>query len=224
MKKVLFTLLCLAGIWATEVAKAAEFSYVWSTEFPSYASQTPKSDFTTSDGQFRFTSDKASGTSGPVFDKDNKAGLLLKLYAGNTLRIESLKGAKVTAITFVIGGNGHYNLAELSPSAGAMGTPYLGKDPTNSFKEYKLFWTGETQDITFTVGQYCKYGSDCVDQGHTDNPGTCMTKQIILTATTSTAIDEIHNAKCESVKILRDGHLLILRDGQEFNVLGQSVR
>ena len=51
---------------------------------------------------------------------------------------ESLKGEKITAITFVIGGNGHYKLADLTPSTGEMDEPYLGKDATDTFREYRL--------------------------------------------------------------------------------------
>lgn len=103
MKKFVFLLLLAASVVAVS---AAEYSYVWSDEFPNYKSQIPSSDFTTADGLFRFTSDKAGGVSGPQFGEDSKAGLLLRLYAGNTLRIESLTTAKITAVTFVIGGNG----------------------------------------------------------------------------------------------------------------------
>ena len=86
----------LMAVLLTTGVMAAEYSYVWSTEFPNYKSQIPSSDFTTNDGLFRFTSEKAQGVSGPQFGADSKAGLLLRLYADNTLRIESLKGEKIT--------------------------------------------------------------------------------------------------------------------------------
>ena len=86
---VLWTIVIIA-IGAT----AAEYSYIWSNEFPNYKSQIPSSDFTTNDGLFRFTSEKAGGVTGPQFGADNKAGLLLRLYADNTLRIESLMGPR----------------------------------------------------------------------------------------------------------------------------------
>ena len=204
---------------------AAEHSYVWNDVYPNYKSQIPSSDFTTPDGLFRFTSDKAEGVSGPAFGEDSKAGLLYRLYADNTLRIESLKGGKISAITFVIGGNGHYKLAELTPSSGEMGTPYLGKDPTDSFREYKLFWTGNTEDITFTVGHECEYGVDCAEQGKTGEPGTCMTKQIIITSEkdTPSAIDQMVNSKCPNGKYIKDGVLLIKHDGHLYNSVGTRV-
>ena len=129
--------------------QAAEHVYTWGTEFQNYKSQMPSSDFTTADGLFRFTTEKAQGTSGPQFDEDSKAGLLLRLYADNTLQIESLKGEKITAITFVIGGNGHYKLADLTPSTGEMDEPYLGKDATDTFREYveQVYLRAETIEL-----------------------------------------------------------------------------
>ena len=222
MKKqvfVLFAALLSVGLMA------ADYSYVWDTEFPNYKSQIPSSDFTTSDGFFRFTSEKANGVSGPQFGADNKAGLLLRLYADNTLRIESLKGEKITAITFVIGGNGHYKLTDLTPSIGQMGEPYLGKDATNTFREYRLFWSGETTDVTFTVGHECEYGIDCADQGKEGEPGTCMTKQIIITTASEQGIEAIVTPTDRARKVMIDGVLYIVRpDGKIFNVLGTEMK
>ncbi len=204
---------------------AADHSYIWNDVYPNYKSQIPSSDFTTPDGLFRFTSDKAKGVSGPAFDEDSKAGLLYRLYADNTLRIESLKGGKISAITFVIGGNGHYKLAQLMPSSGAMGTPYIGKDPTGTFREYKLFWTGNTEDITFTVGHECEYGVDCAEQGKTGEPGTCMTKQIIITSENDapTAIDAVLGSSTKDAKVIRNGQLYIMHKGKMYNAQGMRV-
>ena len=216
--------LLLVASFAMLNMMAAEYSYVWSTEYPNYKQQIPSSDFTTNDGLFRFTSDKATGVSGPQFGADSKAGLLLRLYADNTLRIESLSGDKITGITFVIGGNGHYKLANLTPSKGAMGEPYLGKDPSGSFKEYRLFWSGNTSDVTFTVGHECEFGSDCADQGKTGEPGTCMTKQIIITTASEQAIDQISNDQSPITnKVIIDGRLYILRSGHSYTLTGTEV-
>lgn len=219
-------LLFVLGFTMAALLNAAEHSYAWDTEFPNHKSQIPSSDFTTADGLFRFTSDKAEGISGPAFGADSKAGLLLRLYADNTLRIESLSGAEITAITFVIGGNGHYKLAELTPSTGAMGDPYLGKDASDSFREYRLFWTGSTKDITFTVGHECLYGIDCAEQGKENEPGTCMTKQIIISATESvSAVTNISATAAQSAeKILHNGQLLIIRGDQAYTPHGQVIK
>ena len=224
MKNVALTVLSV--LLAVQLC-AAEHSYVWNDVFPNYKSQIPSSDFTTPDGLFRFTSDKADGVTGPAFDVDNKAGLLYRLYADNTLRIESLKGGKISAITFVIGGNGHYKLAELMPSSGEMGTPYLGKDATDSFREYKIFWTGNTEDITFTVGHECEYGIDCAEQGKTGEPGTCMTKQIIIASENGTpsAIEQVNTKHSTlNTKCLVNGILYIEHDGKLYNAQGVRVR
>ena len=223
MKHITLTILSL--LVAAQLC-AADHSYIWNEVYPNYKSQIPSSDFTTPDGLFRFTSDKAKGVSGPAFDEDSKAGLLYRLYADNTLRIESLKGGKISAITFVIGGNGHYKLAQLTPSTGAMGEPYLGKDPTGTFREYKLFWNGNTLDITFTVGHECEYGIDCMEQGKTGEPGTCMTKQIIITSENDdpSAIEQtMQKAQINNHKLLKDGQLLIERNGSIYDLTGTKV-
>ena len=202
---------------------AGEYSYVWDSEFPNYKSQIPSSDFTTGDGLFRFTSEKAQGVSGPQFGADSKAGLLLRLYADNTLRIESLKGEKITTITFVIGGNGHYKLADLTPSIGAMDEPYLGKDETNSFREYRLFWKGETTDVTFTVGHDCRYGIDCAEQGKEGEPGTCMTKQILISTSEEQGLNPITNDHSATRKIIYNGRVYILQAGQTYTLTGAEI-
>jgi len=221
MKRLFFI---LAAVMMAASAMAAEYSYVWNDEYPNYKQQIPPSDFTTNDGLFRFTSDKANGVSGPQFGEDSKAGLLLRLYADNTLRIESLKGKKITAITFVIGGNGHYKLANLTPSNGAMGEPYLGKDATGSFREYRLFWTGNTTDVTFTVGHECLYGIDCAEQGKTGEAGTCMTKQIIITTADEMGVDEVAEDAPGTRKIIYNGKVYILREGQSYTLTGSEIK
>ncbi len=204
---------------------AGEHAYLWDTEFPNYKSQIPSSDFTTGDGLFRFTSDKANGISGPQFGSDSKAGLLLRLYADNTLRIESLSGEQMLSVTFVIGGNGHYKLAHLTPSVGQMGEPYLGKDATDTFREYRLFWSGETADVTFTVGHECEYGIDCADQEKEGEPGTCMTKQIIITTADTQDIVTATNAPSAIVrKALRNGRIIILRGDKSYTLTGQEMK
>ena len=215
----------LAAAMMAAGAMAEEHSYVWSEEYPNYKQQIPSSDFTTNDGLFRFTSDKATGISGPQFGADSKAGLLLRLYADNTLRIESLSGAKITNVTFVIGGNGHYKLTNLTPSNGAMGEPYIGKDATDTFREYRLFWSGSTTDVTFTVGHECEYGIDCAEQGKTGEPGTCMTKQIVITTDYEQGVDEVSdNASTAIRKIIYNGQVYILRSGHTYTLTGTEVK
>ena len=222
MKKALWLL--LVAILATGL-QAKEYNYVWGTEYPNYKSQIPPSDFVTNDGAFRFTTDKADGASGPQFGEDNKAGLLLRLYADNTLRIESLTGEKITAITFVIGGNGHYKLANLTPSVGQMGEPYLGNDATGKFREYRLFWTGSTADVTFTVGHECQYGIDCLEQGKKGEPGTCMTKQIIITTAATEALEQATDQLAPNTrKVIYNGKVYILQEGHSYILTGTEIK
>lgn len=205
-------------------ARAEEHSYIWSVEYPNYKQQIPSSDFTTNDGLFRFTTDKAGGVTGPQFGDDSKAGLLLRLYADNTLRIESLNGEKITDITFVIGGNGHYQLANLTPSKGTMGEPYLGKDASGTFREYRLFWSGNTTDVTFSVGHECLYGIDCAEQGKTGEAGTCMTKQIIITTDASEGVEEVSDGTSDGTrKVIYNGKVYILQEGHSYTLTGKEV-
>ena len=221
MKHFVWILLFAASV---ATMNAAEHSYVWSDEFPNYKSQIPSSDFTTSDGLFRFTSEKANGVSGPQFGADSKAGLLLRLYADNTLRIESMSEVQITAITFVIGGNGHYKLTNLTPSNGVMGEPYLGKDATDTFREYRLFWSGDTRDVTFTVGHECVYGIDCAEQGKEGEPGTCMTKQMIITTTDGgQGMEQVQSDNVQCTKVVRDGQLYILRENKTYTIIGTQL-
>lgn len=207
------------------IVMADEHAYLWDSEFPNYKSQIPSSDFTTGDGLFRFTSDKADGVSEPQFGADSKAGLLLRLYADNTLRIESLSGVKMLSVTFVIGGNGHYKLAQLTPSVGLMGEPYIGKDATDTFREYRLYWSGETTDVTFTVGHDCEYGIDCADQGKEGEPGTCMTKQIIITTADTQDIETATNDRSAIIqKTISNGVIVIERGGKTYTTCGQELR
>ena len=225
MKKLLLMLLCAAGVMVCAELKAAEYGYVWNDEFPNYKHQIPSSDFTTSDGLFSFTSEKADGVTGPQFNEDNKAGLLLRLYADNTLRIESLSGAEITAVTFVIGGNGHYALAELAPSTGEMKDPYLGMDATDKFKEYRLFWEGSTKDITFTVGHECEYGIDCAEQSKPNVAGTCMTKEIIITTKdTETAAGAVQRNDPKTRTVIYNGQVYILREGNSYTLTGTEIK
>lgn len=222
MKKLI---ILLAAMMMAAGGMAKEYNYEWSTEYPDYKQQIPPSDFTTADGFFRFTCDKADGVSGPQFGADSKAGLLLRLYADNTMRIESLSGAKISDVTFVIGGNGHYKLADLKPSKGTMGEPYIGKDATDTFREYRLFWSGSTTDITFTVGHECEYGIDCAEQGKTGEPGTCMTKQIIIKTDVPQGIDEtFDNRTQERRKIIYNGRMYILHAGKTYTLTGTEIK
>ena len=41
---------------------------------------------------------------------------------------------------------------------------------------------------------------------------------------TITAIEQTQNATCESRKVLRNGQLVIIRNGAEYNVIGQTIK
>ena len=182
---LLFTL-AFAGI---SLLLAEEYTYDWTTLYPDYQQTTPPSDFTTPDGNFSVLTEKASGISAPVFSADSH-NLLLRLYANNTLCVTCLNGERMTAITFVIGTNGSGKLAALTASTGEMLDPYLGKDETETFREYRHFWQGDANTVTFTVGENCEYGYECLEQGKTE-VGNFFSKQMLITTAPASGIEEV---------------------------------
>jgi len=211
--------ICLFLIALTALPMMAErYTYVWSEVFPNYEKQTPKSDFTLDD-LFQIDTDKATGVTGPQFKKDNKAGLMLRLYANNTLKLSALNKDQLTNVEFVISGNGCASLAEIAPSAGKIDSVYVGKDATETYREYRVYWSGETSDVTFTVGEWCEYGYDCVENKKTDAAGTFMSSQMIITTQPTTDLDEAVAAKTIQ-KVIIDGQIYIEHNGLKYNILG----
>ncbi len=45
-----------------------------------------------------------------------------------------------------------------------------------------------------------------------------------MEVSTPTGVDEIANGKSQTIKVIRDGQLLIIRDGKTYNVVGTVVR
>ena len=140
MKKILLLLFCLYGVF---VLNATEYTYVMSD----YG----KPAFTTSDGNFQTLGKKADGVTGPSYNGGEKS-LDVRLYAKNTYTITSLKGVKITRIDFVISRTGKYNLTSLESTVGlckVVGAP-----------DFTASWTGETTEVTFTIGEKAIYGYD----------------------------------------------------------------
>ena len=104
-----------------------------------------------------------------------------------------------------------------------MDEPYLGKDETNSFREYRLFGKGETTDVTFTVGHDCRYGIDCAEQGKEGEPGTCMTKQILISTSEEQGLNPITNDHSATRKIIYNGRVYILQEGQTYTLTGAEI-
>lgn len=94
----------------------------------------------TEDG-YTFTVDKSSGATAPGYYEYNGAGTI-RLYANNTLNI---KGAAIAKIVFTINtATGAKRYATFSPSTGNVGEQASG--------DTSITWTGNSSDITFTVG------------------------------------------------------------------------
>lgn len=140
MKKILLLLFCLYGLFALS---ATEYTYVMSD----YG----KPAFTTSDGNFQTLGKKADGVTGPSYNGGEKS-LDVRLYAKNTYTITSLKDVKITRIDFIISRTGKYNLTSLESTVGlckVVGAP-----------DFTASWTGETTEVTFTIGEKAIYGYD----------------------------------------------------------------
>lgn len=217
MKKYIIILLALVALQM----QAKTYDYVWTEVYPNYKQQIPSSDFTL-DNLFQVNTEKASGVSGPQFVGDNKAGLMLRIYANNTLQIKSLGTNAITQITFVIGGNGCASLAKVTPSNGAMDEPYLGRDASDSFREYRYTWNGNSKDITFTIGAKCEFGYECMEQGKTDTKGTLMTKELIIETDEQTGLNDIQGPSA-SKKIIIDGKMYIQYNDGFYDVFGRCL-
>ena len=217
MKKYIIILLALVALQV----QAKTYNYVWTEVYPNYKQQIPSSDFTL-DNLFQINTEMASGVSGPQFVADNKAGLMLRTYANNTLQIKSLGADAITQITFVIGGNGCASLAKVTPSNGAMDEPYLGRDASDSFREYRYTWKGKSKDITFSVGAKCEFGYECMEQGKTDTKGTLMTKAMIIETDEQTGLKDIQGLKVGK-KVIIDGKMYIQYNDGIYDVFGRCL-
>lgn len=177
MKKTLLILVMAIGL---STLAAEEHTYIMSD----YG----KPAFTTDDGLFTTLGKKADGMSGPTYN-GGQSNLDVRLYAKNTYRITSNTDAKITKITFVISKNGHYSLAELTPNTGAMNAEPERLTDENGWKAWRYSWTGNTNEVTFTIGDYCEFGIDCTEQGKTGEAGTLMFKQLIVESETISALN-----------------------------------
>lgn len=94
----------------------------------------------TEDG-YTFTVDKSSGATVPGYYEYNGEGTI-RLYANNTLNI---KGAAIAKIVFTINtATGAKRYANFNPSTGKVDDQASG--------DTSITWTGNSSDITFTVG------------------------------------------------------------------------
>lgn len=94
----------------------------------------------TEDG-YTFTVNKSSGATAPGYYEYNGAGTI-RLYANNTLNI---KGAAIAKIVFTINtATGAKRYANFNPNTGKVDDQASG--------DTSITWTGNSSDITFTVG------------------------------------------------------------------------
>ena len=148
-------------------------------------------------------------------------------WAGAEIPVESL--SKVTNISFDYFGNGE----------GIVIYPYLRDAEGNRWTkdEYWLTlessaWTSETTylpDASLWDGQTYAFGDKAFTSfGIIANPGTAKTgtfkiRNVKITAEKGTGINNIA-VEAKTTKIMRDGQMLIIRDGKTFNALGAEVK
>ena len=97
---------------------------------------------------YTLTFAKNNGSTAPTY---NANGGDFRLYAKGTLTI-STTGGNMTTIVFNISAQGMRRLAPITASVGTI-APQASGDET-------VTWTGDANEVTFTVGDNADYGSD----------------------------------------------------------------
>ena len=111
-------------------------------------SGTTTTGFTLSSSSFTFTADKAAGSNAPTQNGTTKD---IRLYAKNTLKIESTKG--MTKIVFTMSTQGLTQWADVTPDVGTVTVDVNAKTAT---------WTSTTavSSVMLTVGATNTHGSN----------------------------------------------------------------
>ena len=92
-----------------------------------------------------------NGSSKPVYNSNGKD---LRTYAKNTIEIATT-GNNMTQIVFNISAQGKKRQAEITATSGSVSIDMEAETVT---------WTGNSKDVTFTVGDKATYGSDGADK------------------------------------------------------------
>lgn len=97
---------------------------------------------------YTFTAEKNNGSTAPAYNTNGKD---VRLYAKNTLTIKAASG-NMTKIVFNISAQGKKRLAPITASTGTIAAQASGDETVT--------WTGNANEVTFTVGEKAVYGSD----------------------------------------------------------------
>lgn len=101
---------------------------------------------------YTFTVFKNDGSTKPTYNANNGD---YRLYAKNTLTIKAESG-NMTKIVFNISTQGKKRLAPITASTGTIASQASGDETVT--------WTGNANEVTFTVGEKANYGSDGADK------------------------------------------------------------
>jgi hypothetical protein len=145
MNKILrFSLLSLLTLFCGISTFAADETI----DFTQLAITTSTTGFTFSSSSFTFTADKVDGTNAPT---QNGKAKDIRLYAKNTLKIESTKS--MTKIVFNMSTQGLTQWGDITPSTGTVTVDVDAKTTT---------WTNTTavSSVTFTVGATNTHGTN----------------------------------------------------------------
>ena len=128
-------------------------------------SGTATTGFTLSSSSFTFTADKATGSNAPTQNGTTKD---IRLYAKNTLKIESTKG--MTKIVFTMSTKGLTQWADVTPDVGTVTVDVNAKTAT---------WTSTTavSSVTLTVGATNAHGTSTSTAGQFDFDSAIFTTE-----------------------------------------------
>ena len=136
----------------TEGEKTAETSYkITVTEKDSSLHTIVVADYASTDfkaGVYSFVADKAESTNAPAY---NATGKDLRVYAKGTLTVSNSK-ENMTKIVFNISSQGKKRLAPITASTGTIAPQASG--------DTQVTWTGNANEVVFTVGDVATYGTE----------------------------------------------------------------
>ncbi|MDE5773302.1 MAG: chitobiase/beta-hexosaminidase C-terminal domain-containing protein [Muribaculaceae bacterium] len=103
----------------------------------------------TGNPNFNIVVAKNNGTTEPTINSNAKD---LRVYAKGSLTLQAIQGIEINEVVFNISTQGLKRLAPITATVGTIATQAVGDNTVT--------WTGESNDITFTVGDNSNYGSD----------------------------------------------------------------
>ena len=104
-------------------------------------------------GVYSFVAAKADASNDPTYNSNGKD---LRIYAKGTLTVTNSK-ENMTKIVFNLSSNGKDRLAAITASTGTIAPQATG--------DTKVTWTGNANEVVFTVGEKAVYGSDATKNG-----------------------------------------------------------